>query len=69
MNCNVCGKDRETRLGACWHCAEAESILSEGLDMYDKGPNGDDSPASSPMEKLKYLISKGWCYSAKNKNK
>lgn len=52
--CNICGKPDETRLGACWKCAEAESIIFEGKDMYDEGN------AETAMEKLRMLIKKGW---------
>lgn len=53
--CIICNKDSEdTRLGVCWECAEAESIIGEGKDMYDKGN------AKTAMDKLKMLISKGW---------
>ena len=54
--CKVCGRNVETRLGTCWACAEAESIINEGKDMYDKGS------AKTAMEKLKMLIEKGWHY-------
>lgn len=52
--CKVCGRPDETRMGVCWKCAEAESIIAEGKDMYDKGN------AKTAIEKLKMLIEKGW---------
>lgn len=52
--CEICGKDNETRLGACWNCAEAESIISDGTDMYEKGT------AKTAMDKLRMLIKYGW---------
>ena len=61
--CNVCGEEKDTRLGACFDCAEAEEIIHSGFDMYDKGPDGDEEiPALTAMEKLKFLIQKGWRY-------
>lgn len=61
MTCEICGNKAETRLGACWKCAEAESIIAEGLDMRDKGLGGKNGiPAKTAMEKLKLLIQKGW---------
>ena len=52
--CTVCGGNKETRMGVCWECAEAESIIADGTDMYDKGN------AKTAMEKLKMLIARGW---------
>jgi hypothetical protein len=39
-----------------------ESIISSGLDMYDKGPDGSTTPASSPMSKLKFMHKVGVGY-------
>lgn len=59
--CKFCGREKETREGGCWECAEAEAIIEEGLDMYDKGLNGEeDVPAKTSGQKLKLLIEKGW---------
>jgi hypothetical protein len=53
--CKICGKESgDTRLGVCWECAEAESIIDSGKDMYDKGD------AKTAMQKLKMLIQYGW---------
>jgi len=60
MICKFCGKSGETREGGCFDCAEAEAIIAQGLDMYDKGPSKSDKPAKSAGEKLKFLIEKGW---------
>ena len=60
MKCEICGKERELRLGACWNCVEAETIINDGTDMYDKGIDGGDVTAKTAMEKLKFLIQKGW---------
>ena len=60
--CKTCGKKAELRLGYCWECAEAESIIFEGTDMRDKGMvfDGEERPAKTAMEKLQFLIKKGW---------
>ena len=61
--CRFCGKEGETREGGCWKCAEAESIIEEGLDMYDKGIGGEKNvPAVYAGQKLKMLIDKGWTF-------
>ena len=56
MKCRICGKDSDLRLGACFICAEAESIIADGTDMYDKGIDGTEIPAKTPMEKLKLFV-------------
>lgn len=63
MTCKICNKDKELRMGTCFDCAEAESILFGGTDMHDKGLNGSNKPAKSSLEKLKLLIEKGWIFS------
>ena len=57
--CKFCGKGRELRFGGCFECADAESIIAEGRDMWDKGMENDE-PATSPGQKLKMLIEHGW---------
>jgi hypothetical protein len=58
--CKICKKDRELRMGVCFDCADAESIIAEGVDMWDKGIDGKEEPAKTAMDKLQFLISKGW---------
>jgi hypothetical protein len=69
MECIVCGNVRALRMDVCWECAEAESIIEDGTDMYDKGLDSDDEPtfegkkgdpAKTSMQKLQFLIKKGW---------
>lgn len=50
---------RELRMGHCWDCATAESIIVDGTDMYERGIDGGDIPAKTGMEKLSLLIQKG----------
>ncbi len=33
--CKCCKRDKELRLGFCFDCANGESIITEGVDMYD----------------------------------
>lgn len=33
MKCEWCQNERNLRLGVCWSCAEAESIIGDGLGM------------------------------------
>lgn len=34
--CKCCGREMELRLGYCFDCVESESIIKDGVDMYDK---------------------------------
>jgi hypothetical protein len=52
--CKCCKREQDLRMGYCFDCAEAQSILIEGKDMYDKGN------AKTSFEKLEMLIEKGW---------
>jgi hypothetical protein len=60
--CEFCGQQKDLRLGGCFDCANAEAIIDEGLDMYDKGFDGDgiEFAAKTAGEKLKMLINDGW---------
>jgi hypothetical protein len=62
MECKVCKKNKELRMEVCFDCADAESIIAEGLDMWDKGKNGKEEPAKTAMDKLQLLIQKGWVH-------
>jgi hypothetical protein len=62
MNCKICNKSSDTRLGVCFTCAEAESIIATGVDMFDSGPKNSPEEAKTAMEKLKFLVEKGWVY-------
>lgn len=36
MKCKCCNREKDLRFGVCFDCADAESIIVEGVDMYDK---------------------------------
>lgn len=58
-NCRICNKEKsanDLRYNVCWDCAEAESIIDEGVNMEDKGN------AKTPMDKLRMLIQYGWSH-------
>jgi hypothetical protein len=47
----------ELRLGYCFDCANAESVILDGTDMYDREiPREQDIPMS--MAKVKYILKK-----------
>ena len=36
IKCICCGREKELRFGVCFDCANAESIIVEGADMWDE---------------------------------
>lgn len=59
--CVICGKKRELRMGFCFACAEAQSIIADGVNMYDKEDHiGTQIPASEANARIKKLIECGW---------
>ena len=67
MKCSICKTEvgiNGIRLGVCWNCAEAESIIAEGLDMHDQSLHG-NKPAKTPMEKVQLLLARGWHFGAR----
>lgn len=61
--CRICKREAYSantlRFGVCFRCAEAESIIDTGLDMYDKGLMNGDSPAVTAMDKVRLLAQRG----------
>ena len=53
--CKCCGQMAELRMGICWDCAECESVIETGEDMYDK-PIPKIENYSNAMSKLQYII-------------
>ena len=55
--CKCCSREKELRLGYCFDCVEAESIITEGLDMYDREIPIKEG-LSQGMSKLQYILKK-----------
>lgn len=36
MKCICCNREKDLRFGVCFDCADVESIIEEGVDVYDK---------------------------------
>jgi hypothetical protein len=57
QECKCCGRTQDTRMGFCFDCVEAESVIVEGVDMYDK-----EIPLveglTKGMSKLQYILKK-----------
>ena len=55
MKCRCCNREQELRLGFCFDCANAESIMVEGVDMYDKKILKEEG-LSFALTKLKHIL-------------
>lgn len=55
MKCKCCNREEELRLGFCFDCASAESILKEGTDMFDK-PIEKKEEMSLSMSKVQEIL-------------
>lgn len=53
--CICCKREKELRFGSCFDCADAESIIEEGLDMYDKEVPKQEGMSTS-MSKLQHIL-------------
>lgn len=58
MKCKCCERTiNNARMGICFDCASCESVIAEGLDMFDE-PIQKVEGYSSHMAKLKYVLKK-----------
>ena len=55
--CKCCEREKELRLGYCFDCANAESVIVEGMDMYDNEITKEEGMPMS-MSKLKWVLKK-----------
>jgi len=58
--CKCCNRDRgknDLRMGFCFNCVESESIIQEGVDMYDKEIPQTDG-FTKGMSKLRHILRK-----------
>ena len=53
--CRCCKRDQQLRFGFCFDCAEAESIIEEGVDMYDNEIPKQEEMSTS-MSKVQYIL-------------
>jgi hypothetical protein len=56
-NCKCCGRNLELRFGVCFDCADAESVIVEGVDMCDKEIPKIEGLSTS-LSKLQYILKK-----------
>ena len=55
MECKCCKKEKDLRLGFCFDCAEAESIIVDGVDMYNNEIPKVEG-LSTHMSKVQYIL-------------
>lgn len=52
-----CGREKELRMGYCFDCVESESIIKEGVDMYDE-PIPTKEGLTEGMSRLQHILKK-----------
>jgi hypothetical protein len=57
MKCKCCNRERDLRFGVCFNCADAESVIEEGVDMWDKEIPKIEGLSTS-LSKLQYILKK-----------
>jgi len=55
--CKCCEREKELRFGFCFDCADAESVIVEGVDMYDNEITREEGMSMS-MSKVKWVLKK-----------
>jgi len=57
MKCKCCNREKELRMGFCFDCVESESVIQDGIDMYDAEiPKKEGLTVG--MSKLQYILQK-----------
>ena len=55
--CKCCERELDLRFGFCFDCANAESVIVEGVDMYDNEITREEGVSIS-MSKVKWILKK-----------
>jgi hypothetical protein len=55
--CKCCEREKELRFGFCFDCADAESVVADGVDMYDNEIIKENDMSTS-MSKVKWILKK-----------
>jgi len=53
--CKCCKREQDLRMGYCFDCVEAESIIETGLDMFDSEIKKVDE-LTKGMSKLQHIL-------------
>ena len=57
QECKCCGRTQDTRMGYCFDCVECESVIVNGLTMFDEEILKVEGVSKS-MSKLQYILNK-----------
>ena len=57
MKCKCCQREKELRIGICFDCADIESVIVEGVTMYDEPVTQIDGLSES-MSKVRHIVNK-----------
>jgi hypothetical protein len=57
QKCKCCGRTKDTRMGFCFDCVECESVIVNGLTMFDEEIPKIEGVSKS-MSKLFYILEK-----------
>jgi hypothetical protein len=52
--CKCCEREMELRMGFCFDCADAESVIVTGVNMWDEDVKQEGM--STALSKLKYIL-------------
>jgi hypothetical protein len=55
--CKCCKREQELRMGYCFDCADAESVIVEGTNMWDEEIPKQEG-MSFALSKLQYILKK-----------
>ena len=55
--CKCCQREKELRFGFCFDCADAESVIAEGVDMWENEIPQQEG-MSKHMSKVHYILKK-----------
>ena len=55
MKCKCCNREKDLRLGVCFDCADAESIVVEGVDMWDNEVPAQNG-LSTGLSKVQHIL-------------
>jgi hypothetical protein len=55
--CKCCQREKELRFGFCFDCADAESVIAKGVDMWENEIPQQEG-MSKHMSKVHYILKK-----------